>query len=185
MHDLSHHTRVSRCKSGIGWLMESLWANVKGLTMPGHYNTSPSWIYLDLLSFSDGNLAVVHIYQSQGWKCDWPLCHITLCTHECDSWVCHGGWFRTMLPGRLTLTGCPSLCRCCDSCIRHLHSQPMGSSDCRVGKIETFLWSGAPDRSSCDEWGPRAPLDLSSDQHQWFCSGSAAGFLASTEKKKS
>lgn len=33
MHDLSHHTRASRCKSGIGLLMESLWANAKGRTI--------------------------------------------------------------------------------------------------------------------------------------------------------
>lgn len=30
----------------------------------------------------------MHIYQSQGWKCGWPLCHITLCTHEYDHMGC-------------------------------------------------------------------------------------------------
>lgn len=111
MHDLSHHTRVSRCKSGIGWLMDSLWTNAKGRTIL----STTIYHHLDLFIYVDCHSPIATALwctftSLRVWMWLAPLSHHTL--YSCMTrWalVGHGGWFRTVLSGRLTLTGCPFL----------------------------------------------------------------------------
>lgn len=106
-----------------------------------------------------GTVSVMHVYQTQYQSVTGPS-SVQLCTAEyaqmdnlCTSqWLFQNGAVRETNPDFMTpsvfaadaLTGVSVI----------LYSLPMGNLECRVCRIETLLWSSAPDASSCDEWGP-------------------------------
>lgn len=67
----------------------------------------------------------------------------------------NGFCFRVVLSGRLTLTGWLTVCFLQMPWLVRpsLPSYPMANLKCRICRIEALVWSRAPDRCNCDEWG--------------------------------